>query len=111
VSDARGRGWAGLQLHASTRLARSGPCRGRAGPVNRAVPGPTLRAQLVAQARHYIRVVPGTGTKRNVSCRTSAVLFSAVPGPVHRVSAIWPTIAESTLRRSSDESDRNRSPK
>jgi hypothetical protein len=96
VSDARGRGWAvggfTITREYATRFARSGPCRGRAGPVNRAVPGLTLRAQLVAQARHYIRAVPGTGTKRNVSCRASAVLFSAVPGPAHRVSAIWPTI-------------------
>jgi hypothetical protein len=79
---------------------RSGPCRGRAGPVSRAVPGPTLWAQLVAQAQHYIRVVPGTGTKRNVLCRASAVLFSAVPGPAHRVSAIWPTIILAARRLS-----------
>jgi hypothetical protein len=70
-----------------------GPCRRRAGPVSRAVPGPTQRAQVVAQARHYVRAVPGTGTKRTVSCRASAVLFSAVSVPAHRVSAIWPTIA------------------
>jgi hypothetical protein len=68
-------------------------------PVSRVVPGPTLRAQLVAQARHYVRVVPGTGTKRNVSCRASAVFFSAVPGPAHRVSAIWPTIVVEEVMR------------
>ena len=93
-SDVRVRGWGGLGLRVySLHATRSGgPCRRRAGPVSCAVPGPTLRAQVVAQARHYVRAVPGTGTKRTVPCRASAVLFSAVPGPARRVSAIWPTI-------------------
>jgi hypothetical protein len=67
----------------ATRAAAlaNGSCRGRASPLSRVVPGPTLWAELVAQARHCVRVVPGTG-------RAWAVLFSAVPGPAHRVSAI-----------------------
>ena len=32
------------------------PCRGRA------MPGPALRADIAAQAQHYGRAVPGTGT-------------------------------------------------
>jgi hypothetical protein len=51
---------------------------------------------LVAQARHCVRAVPGTDTKRNGPCRAWAVLFSAVPGPAHRVSAFWPSIARSS---------------
>jgi hypothetical protein len=88
---AAGAGYTRLAV-AVTRLL-GGSCRCRASPVCRAVPGPTLRAQVVAQARHYVRAVPDTGTKRTVPCRASAVLFSAVPVPARRVSAIWPTIA------------------
>jgi hypothetical protein len=47
--------------------------------------------------RHCVRAVPGTGTKRNGSCRAWAVLFSVVPGPAHRVSAIWPSIRTAFL--------------
>jgi hypothetical protein len=93
-------GWGGLHVDAvgrcgsapGPRALANGPCRGRASPVSRVVPGPTLRAQLVAQTRHYVRAVPGTGTKRNELCRAWAVLFSAMPEPAHRVSAIWPSI-------------------
>jgi hypothetical protein len=46
-----------------------GPRALRRWQMGRAVPGPTLRAELVAQARHYVWVVPGTGTKRNGPCR------------------------------------------
>jgi hypothetical protein len=31
----------------------AGPCLRRAGPFSRAMHGPTLRAELVAQARHW----------------------------------------------------------
>jgi hypothetical protein len=83
----------------ATRAAAlaNGPCLGRASPLSRAVPGPTLRAELVAQAWHCVWAVPGTGTKRNGPCRAWAVLFSVVPGPAHRVSAIWPSILATIL--------------
>jgi hypothetical protein len=51
------------------------------------VPVPALRVEMVAQARHYSRVVPGTGTILVGPGRVWAVLFRVVPGPTHRVSA------------------------
>jgi hypothetical protein len=53
---------------------------------------PALRAEIVAQARHYSRAVPGTGTILTGPGRAWTVLFRAVPGPAHRVSAKWPSI-------------------
>ena len=61
-------------------------------PIIRAVPGPALRADMTAQARHYDRAVPGTGTKRAEPGRAWAVLLSAVPGPAHSARAKWPNI-------------------
>jgi hypothetical protein len=55
---------------------------------------PALRVEIVAQARHYSRVVPDTGTILTGSGRTWTVLFRAVPGLAHRVSAKWPSILE-----------------
>jgi hypothetical protein len=94
---ARG-GWTGLVGWGRRLSGWAGPCLRRAGPFSRAVPGPTLRAELVAQARHCVRAVPGTGTKRNGPCRAWAVLFSSVPGPTHRVSAFWPSIPVCSVR-------------
>jgi hypothetical protein len=54
---------------------------------------PALRVEIVAQARHYSRAVPGTGTILTGPGRAWTVLFRAVPGPAHRVSAKWPSIA------------------
>ena len=65
------------------------PCRS----LERAVPGPALRADMAAQARHYDRVVPGTGMMGSGPGRTWAVLLSAMPGPAHRAFAIWLSIA------------------
>jgi hypothetical protein len=56
------------------------------------VPVPALRVEIVAQAWHYSRAVPGTGTILTGPGRTWTVLFRAVPGPAHRVSAKWPSI-------------------
>jgi hypothetical protein len=56
------------------------------------VPVPALRVEIVAQARHYSRAVPGTGTILTGPGRAWTVLFRAVPGPAHRVSAKWPSI-------------------
>jgi hypothetical protein len=56
------------------------------------VPVPALRVEMVAQARHYSRVVPGTGTILVGLGRAWAVLFRVVPGLTHRVSAKWPSI-------------------
>jgi hypothetical protein len=56
------------------------------------VPVPALRVEIVAQARHYSRAVPGTGTILPGPGRAWTVLFRAVPGPAHRVSAKWPSI-------------------
>ena len=53
----------------------------------RAMPGPALRVDLAAQAQHYGRAVPGTGTMLAGPGRAWAMLFRAVPGPPHRVSA------------------------
>jgi hypothetical protein len=57
------------------------------------VPVPALRVEIVAQARHYSRVVPGTDTILTGPGRAWTVLFRAVPGLVHRVSAKWPSIS------------------
>jgi hypothetical protein len=59
------------------------------------VPVPALQVEIVAQARHYSRVVPGTGTILTGPGRAWTVLFRAVPGLAHRVSAKWPSIAGS----------------
>jgi hypothetical protein len=48
----------------------------------------------VAQARHYSRAVPGTGTILTGPGRAWTVLFRAVPVPAHRVSAKWPSIVQ-----------------
>jgi hypothetical protein len=56
------------------------------------VPVPALRVEIVAQARHYSRAVPGTGTILTGPGRAWTVLFRAVPRPAHRVSAKWPSI-------------------
>jgi hypothetical protein len=53
---------------------------------------PALRVEMVAQARHYSRVVPGTGTILVGSGRTWTVLFRVVSGLAHRVSVEWPSI-------------------
>jgi hypothetical protein len=92
-NDASGRGWELGRVY--TRLSDSlAVGRAEAVPAQLVVPclGRPYGANWGPPPRHYIRAVPGTGTKRNVSCRASVVLFSAVPGPAHRVSAIWPTI-------------------
>jgi hypothetical protein len=57
------------------------------------VPVPALRVEIVAQARHYSRAVPDTGTILTGPGRAWTVLFRAVPGLTHRVSAKWPSIA------------------
>jgi hypothetical protein len=62
------------------------------------VPVPALRVEIVAQARHYSRVVPGTGTILTGPGRAWTVLFRAVPGPAHRVSAKWPSIGMGAWR-------------
>jgi hypothetical protein len=64
------------------------------------VPVPALRVEIVAQARHYSRAVPGTGTILTGPGRDWTVLFRAVPGPAHRVSAKWPSIGRSEGDRS-----------
>jgi hypothetical protein len=56
------------------------------------VPVLALRVEIVAQARHYSRVVPGTGTILTGPGRAWTVLFRAVPGLTHRVSAKWSSI-------------------
>jgi hypothetical protein len=56
------------------------------------VPVPALRVEIVAQARHYSRAVPGTGTILTGPGHVWTVLFRAVPGLAHRVSAKWPSI-------------------
>jgi hypothetical protein len=68
----------------------SGPpsCR----PKNRVVPVPALRAGNKAQARHYLRAVPGTSMMGSCSGRARAVLFSAVLVPAQRAWSIWPTM-------------------
>jgi hypothetical protein len=53
------------------------------------VPVAALRVEIVAQARHYSRAVPGTGTILTGPGRAWTVLFRAVPGLAHRVSAKW----------------------
>jgi hypothetical protein len=58
---------------------------------NRVVPVPALRVEIVAQARHYSRVVPGTDTILTGPDRAWTVLFRVVPGLAHRVSAKWPS--------------------
>jgi hypothetical protein len=62
------------------------------------VPVPALRVEIVAQARHYSRVVPGTGTILTGPGRAWTVLFRAVPGLAHRVSVKWPSIDVHELR-------------
>jgi hypothetical protein len=76
-------GWLGLA---------PGSCHRRASLVNCVELGPTLWADLVAQARHYVWVGPDTSTIWTGACRAWAVLFSVVPGSAHRFSAIWPSI-------------------
>jgi hypothetical protein len=41
--------------------------------------------------------VPGTGTILTGPGRAWTVLFRAVPGPAHRVSAKWPSITQKDL--------------
>ena len=64
------------------------------------MPVPALRVEIVAQARHYSRAVPGTGTILTGPGRAWTVLFRAVPGPAHRVSAKWPSIVRHLPRLS-----------
>jgi hypothetical protein len=54
---------------------------------------PALRVEIVAQARHYSRAVPGTDTILTGPGRAWTVLFRVVPGLTHRVSAKWPSIS------------------
>ena len=56
TGTSNGRDERGRQINGSEQ------CRSRAGLFSRAVPRPALQADLVAQARHYGRAVPGTGT-------------------------------------------------
>jgi hypothetical protein len=63
------------------------------------VPVPALRVEIVAQARHYSRAVPGTGTILTGPGRAWTVLFRAVPELAHRVSAKWPSIIARILNR------------
>ena len=56
------------------------------------MPVRALRVEIVAQARHYSRAVPGTDTILTGPGRAWTVLFRAVPGLAHRVSAKWPSI-------------------
>ena len=58
---------------------------------------PALRVEIVAQARHYNRAVPGTGTILIGPGRACTVLFRAVPGLAHRVSAKWSSIGQPQL--------------
>jgi hypothetical protein len=51
------------------------------------VPVPALRVEIVAQARHYSRAVLDTGTILAGPNRVWTVLFRAVAGLAHRVSA------------------------
>jgi hypothetical protein len=60
------------------------------------VPVPVLRVEIVAQAQHYSRAVPGTDTILTGPGRAWTVLFRVVPGLAHRVSARWPSIATPT---------------
>jgi hypothetical protein len=53
---------------------------------------PALRVEIMAQTRHYNRVVPGTGTILTGPDRAWTVLFRAVPALAHRVSVKWPSI-------------------
>ena len=62
------------------------------------MPVPALRVEIVAQARHYSRAVPGTGTILTGPGRAWTVLFRAVPGLAHRVSVKWPSIREAKRR-------------
>jgi len=73
------------------RLEMTGPHH--PSPLNRAVPGPALRAGIKAQARHYHWAVPGTGTMGLGLGRFWAVLVSAVSVPAQRAWPIWPGIA------------------
>ena len=57
------------------------------------MPVPALRVEIVAQARHYSRAVPGTGTILTGPSRAWTVLFRAVDELAHRVSAKWSSIA------------------
>jgi len=72
------------------RLETTGPHH--PSPLNRAVPGPALRAGIKAQARHYHWAVPGTGTVGLGLGRFWAVLVSAVSVPAQRAWPIWPGI-------------------
>jgi hypothetical protein len=58
------------------------------------MPGPALRAEVVAQARHYDRAVPGTGTISLGPGRARAVLYSAMPMPAQQAWPIWPSIQQ-----------------
>ena len=53
-----------------------------------------LWVELVAQARHYSRAVPGTGTILAGPGRAWAMLFCVVPRLAYHVSAKWPPIGE-----------------
>jgi hypothetical protein len=57
------------------------------------VPVPALRVEMVAQAQHYSRAVPGSGTILTGPGCAWAVLFRVMPGLAHRVSAKWSSIA------------------
>jgi len=79
------------------RLEMTGPHH--PSPLNRAVPGPALRAGIKAQARHYHWAVPGTGTMGLGLGRFWAVLVSAVSVPAQRAWPIWPGILPAWLTR------------
>jgi hypothetical protein len=60
------------------------------------VPVPALRVEMVAQAWHYSRAVPLTGTILAGPGHAWVVLFRVVPGLPHRVSAKWPSMSGSS---------------
>jgi hypothetical protein len=50
---------------------------------------PALQVEMVAQARHYSRVVSDTDTILTESGRVWTVLFRVIPRLVHHISAKW----------------------
>jgi hypothetical protein len=57
---------------------------------------PCQHYEIVAQARHYSRAVPGNDTILTGPDRAWTVLFRAVSGLAHGVSAKWPSIGGSS---------------
>lgn len=62
---------------------------------------------MVTQARHYSHSVPDTGTILAGPGRVWTVLFRAVSGLAHRVSAKWPSITPPLLASKSDAAGAN----